>query len=99
MYNRLYNRPSLMEALSQWQSIAEDEGVSRGELAYRWLSYNSPLSSSHGDAIVIGASKLSQVSGSLANLKKGPLSDKAVKRIDEMWETIKHEAPVDNVHN
>jgi aflatoxin B1 aldehyde reductase len=32
----------------------------------------------------------------LAYLKKGPLSEKAVKAIDDIWEGIKHEAPVDN---
>lgn len=43
MYKGMYGKASLLEALGQWESIAKDEGISRAELAYRWVAYNSPL--------------------------------------------------------
>ena len=93
-----YSKPAYLEALSQWEQIAKDEGVSKADLAYRWVKYNSPLDAKHGDAIIIGASSAQQLKETLGSISKGPLSEKAVKAIDGVWETIKHEAPLDNYH-
>lgn len=49
-------------------------------------------------AIIIGASRLEQLKETLDSINAGPLSDNAVKRIDEVWKTIEHEAPLDNYH-
>ena len=96
MYAWLYSRPSYLEALAKWEQIAKEEGCSRADLAYRWVKYNSPLKPEHGDAIIIGASSTKQLTETLGSIGKGPLSEKAAKAIDELWESIKHEAPVDN---
>ena len=98
MYHGMYAKPSFLEALAQWESIAKDEGVSRAELAYRWVTYNSPLKREYGDGIIIGASSLQQLKETLASVNAGPLSEKAVKRIGEIWKMIEHEAPLDNYH-
>jgi len=98
MYGGMYGRPAYLDALEQWEKIAKDEGVTRADLAYRWVKYNSPLKKELGDAIIIGASSASQLKETLDTIKKGPLSTKATKAIDEIWETIKHEAPLDNYH-
>lgn len=98
MYNRLYAKPTLLEALEEWGQIANDEGISRAELAYRWVKYNSPLKPEYGDAIIVGASSLEQLEETLKGLKKGPLSEQATKRIDEIWKKVEAEAPLDNLH-
>lgn len=98
MYSGMYSKPAYLSALEQWEQIAKDEGVSRADLAYRWVKYNSPLKPEHGDAIIIGASSHKQLKETLDSINKGPLSDKAAKAIDGVWETIKHEAPLDNYH-
>ncbi|KAI7211347.1 Aldo/keto reductase [Hortaea werneckii] len=98
MYAGMYSKPSYLEALAQWEAIAKDEGISRAELAYRWVKYNSPLKPENGDAIIIGASSAQQLKETLGSINKGPLSDKAVKAIDGVWNTIKHEAPLDNYY-
>ena len=98
MYQDMYNKPSLLEVLAQWEEIAKEEGCSKGDLAYRWVKYNSPLKPENGDAIIIGASKFQQLEETLEGIAKGPLSDKAVQRIAGLWDTIKHEAPLDNYH-
>ncbi|TLD33448.1 hypothetical protein PspLS_01552 [Pyricularia sp. CBS 133598] len=97
MYNALYNKPSLVAALDTWGQIAEDEGVQRGELAYRWVVYHSQLRGELGDALILGASKPSQLEGSVEWVKKGPLSDGAAKKINALWDDVKAEAPVHNV--
>lgn len=96
LYNGLYNRPSYLEALDNWNAIAEKEGVSKAELAYRWIASHSHLKAELGDAIIFGASKLAQIDQTAAYLKKGPLSPEAVKKIEEIWTKIEPDAPVDN---
>jgi aflatoxin B1 aldehyde reductase len=99
MYRNLYAKPTYLDALSEWESIANDEGTSRAELAYRWVNYHSPLKAEHGDAIIFGASSSEQLVQTVQGLKRGPLKESTVKRIDEVWEKIKHEAPLDNYHS
>lgn len=98
MYRDLYAKPPYLEALAEWEKVAEEEGVSRAELAYRWVRFNSPLKEEFGDAIIIGASSVGQAEETIKGLAKGPLSEKACKGIDEVWETIKHAAPLDNIN-
>jgi len=75
-----------------------EEGVSKASLAYRWVKFNSPLKPEYGDAIILGAGGNEQLRQTLDTINQGPLSEKAVKAIDELWEGIKHEAPLDNYH-
>lgn len=96
MYRDMYMKESFLNALAKWEVIANEEGCSRAELAYRWVAYNSPLKKSHGDAIIVGASSKQQLEQTLKGLANGPLSDKACKGIDEIWESVKDEAPYDN---
>lgn len=98
LYHKFYNKPSLVEALSEWQSIAEEAGISKAALAYRWVRFNSILAAEHGDAIIIGSNRVEQLKQTLDALDQGPLEPNIVKRIDHVWETIKHEAPIDNYH-
>lgn len=97
MYSHLYARPSYLEALAVWEDIARAANISRAELAYRWVCFNSPLSRDKGDAMIIGASSVQQLEQNLVGLAKGPLDGKTARRIDEIWERIKHEAPLDNL--
>lgn len=98
MYKRLYAKPTLLDALDEWGQIANDEGITRAALAYRWVKYNSPLKPEHGDAIIIGASSVEQLEETLDALTKGPLSAQAVQRIEAIWEKVEAEAPLDNMH-
>ncbi|KAJ4411432.1 hypothetical protein N0V91_001216 [Didymella pomorum] len=95
MYSGMYDKPSLREGLKTWNQIAEKEGVAKAELAYRWVAHHSALTE-EGDGVIFGASKLSQIEQTAAGIKKGKLSQEAAKSIDELWESVKAEAPVDN---
>jgi len=99
IYNALYSKPSYLEALSKWEAVANEAGCSRAELAYRWVKYNSALSEKYGDGFIIGASSTDQLKETLRGLKNGPLGEKECTAIDEIWQSIKHDAPVDNFHS
>ncbi len=96
IYKSMYSRPSLVAALDVWEQIAQSEGISRSELAYRWVVYHSKLQAEFGDAIIIGSRKEDQLRETVSFVHKGPLSDAAAKRIDEIWETVKNESALDN---
>lgn len=98
MYKSMYCKSTYVNALAKWGAVAEAEGVTRAELAYRWVVFNPLLSKANGDGIVLGASSNEQLEQTLVSVAKGKLSEKALKAIDEIWESIKHEAPYDNVH-
>jgi len=99
MYRTLYVKPAFLEALEEWAAAAEEQGVSKAELAYRWVSYHSPLKPEQGDAIIFGARNLEQTKQTVEGLQRGPLKPAAVAAIDKIWEKIKHEAPLDNYNS
>ncbi|KAH8637757.1 hypothetical protein IG631_05527 [Alternaria alternata] len=94
MYNDMYNKPSLREGLKLWSAIAENEGVTKAELAYRWVAHHSALTDE--DGIIFSASSLDQLVQTVGSIRKGRLSAEAAESIDALWETVKAEAPMDN---
>ncbi|KAK3201137.1 hypothetical protein GRF29_213g1160603 [Pseudopithomyces chartarum] len=71
LYAKLYDNKGLRDGLEAWGKVAEEEGVSKAELAYRWVGYNSQLKSELGDAVLFGASRLEQVGETAGWLAKG----------------------------
>ncbi|KAJ1543711.1 hypothetical protein HK405_009100 [Cladochytrium tenue] len=99
LYRELYVKPKLLDALDSWAAISQDAGISRAELAYRWVRYHSALRAEQGDALIVGASTLDQLRETLAGLDKGPLSAEIVRRIDGVWDDVKDEAALDNFNS
>lgn len=87
-----------MQALAEWQAIAEEAGTSKAALAYRWVTYNSILKPEHGDGIILGASAVQQLEETLKSLEQGPLPESVVTKIDRIWKLVKDEAHVDTYH-
>ncbi|KAJ6457376.1 NADP-dependent oxidoreductase domain-containing protein [Mycena sanguinolenta] len=98
LYSSLYNKPAYYKVLDLWEEAAKAAGCSKAELAYRWVAFDSAVDPKYGDAIVFGASKLSQISETLAWLKRGSVGEASKAKIDEIWKLIEHEAPLDNYH-
>ncbi|MCJ1252103.1 hypothetical protein MMC30_009341, partial [Trapelia coarctata] len=98
LYRRLYDKPSLVAALEKWGSAAEEAGTTRAALAYRWVLYHSALEASCGDGMIIGASSVKQVQQTLDCVREGPIPKSVLPKIDEIWELVKEDAPVDNYH-
>lgn len=96
IYQGMYNKESYLEFLDEWSSIAEQENVSKAELAYRWLNHHSALKPECGDGIVFGATSLSQIRETCGYLKAGPLSEDAAKRINALWSTVREDSTINH---
>lgn len=97
MYQNLYSRDSFIHALETWQELADSEGISKVELAYRWIYYHSALDTDKGDVVILGASKVEQIGSTVDGLKRGPLKAETIKGIDKVWDDIKGDSKyVDN---
>ena len=98
LYHSLYYKPKMLEALEKWEAAASEAGTTKAALAYRWVMYNSAIKGELHDGLIIGASSVQQLEQTLGSLKEGPVPEKALKQIEEIWELVKDEAPVDNYH-
>ncbi|EXJ82863.1 hypothetical protein A1O3_06678 [Capronia epimyces CBS 606.96] len=96
MYRQMFGKPNYLDSLAAWAEIADQEGVSRAELAYRWVAWSSALNEECGDALILGCSSLDQMTQAVCGIEKGPLSDQAQSAIDALWAKVQHEALMDN---
>lgn len=96
LYSKLYDNAPMRAALLKWNEIAEKEGVSKAELAYRWVAYHSAIAGDEANGVIFGASSLAQVEGTAGALKKGKLSVEAARGIEGIWGDVRDVAPVDN---
>ncbi|KAI4159733.1 MAG: hypothetical protein LQ342_006348 [Letrouitia transgressa] len=95
LYQGMYNKPSLIEALRKFEEISFASGISKSSLANRWVRYHS-MASRESDIIIIGARTVEQLEGALFELDEGPLNEDLVKEIDALWDDIQADAPTDN---
>lgn len=91
LWNSMYNKPGLLEYLRKFGKLSEKTGLSRSELAGRWLRYHSELSGEKGDVLISGGRTKEQVEDILRGLEKGPLDDGVVKQLEEMYEEAKED--------
>ncbi|KAL4936590.1 hypothetical protein BDV06DRAFT_233294 [Aspergillus oleicola] len=99
LYHELYNKPTMLEGLKLWEAISKETGISKVELAYRWVIYNSILSGEHGDRVIFGARNLEQLKETLGVAKKGPLAPEVVAKIQKVWDLVEADAPLDNYND
>ena len=86
-----YDKPVMHEAVRTLYSYIKPLGLMLPEVSLRWLAYHSALG--EGDGIILGGSKISQLAGNLEGIAKGPLPEGVVEAIENMWRTVKTEAP------
>ncbi|KAL4781071.1 NADP-dependent oxidoreductase domain-containing protein [Aspergillus varians] len=99
LYHELYDKPRMLEGLKLWGAISNEAGISKVELAYRWVIHNSILNGEYGDRVVFGAATLGQLKETLGLAKKGPLGPEIVEKIEELWRLIEADAPLDNYND
>ena len=92
-YRDRYWKKSYFDAIDQVREICEKENIQMAEAAYRWLAFNSLMDSDKGDAIIIGASKISQMNQNIDALRKGPLPDSILEALDIAWSIAKPDSP------
>ncbi|KAI3152085.1 hypothetical protein CBS147325_1888 [Penicillium roqueforti] len=96
IYNALFNKPSMLEGLEKWEKISKEFGISKAELAYRWVVHNSDLKAELGDAVVVGSRNVEQLNQTLAASSKGPLDAEIVAQIEQVWKIVEADSPLDN---
>lgn len=81
------NSPEVATAMKAFVTGCKAQGLLPVEVASRWMAHHSSLNDK--DGIVLGASKLTQIGDTVANIRKGPLPANAVKLAEELWESVK----------
>ncbi|KAE8154944.1 NADP-dependent oxidoreductase domain-containing protein [Aspergillus avenaceus] len=94
----LFDNEAMLAGLDAWAHISAKWGISRPHLAYRWIVYHSALDGECGDGVVVGASRVDQIRGTVAALRDGPLPSAVVEEIDRVWETVRRVAVIDPVN-
>ena len=92
-YQGRYWKKSFFDALKIIQEACEEEGLTTIEATYRWLTYHSMLNGDRGDAILIGASKLSHLKQNMDSVKAGPLPETIVQAFEAAWTVTKGDSP------
>ncbi|KAI1778528.1 putative aldo/keto reductase [Hypoxylon cercidicola] len=84
---RRYDTEKHHEAIRFLDKVLEPYGISKPEVALRWLAFHSKLETQ--DAIIFGSSKMAQVKQNLEAIRKGPLPDDIVAALDEVSNIVK----------
>ncbi|KAH7393577.1 NADP-dependent oxidoreductase domain-containing protein [Cadophora sp. MPI-SDFR-AT-0126] len=88
----MFNKPSMINLLKEWNEIAAAAGLSKAGMAYRWVMYHSALKGELGDEMIIGASTSKQFEETVVEVEKGPLDVEVVAKIGALWEPVKADA-------
>ena len=78
-------------AVRKLQEVIDPLNLTLAEVSLRWLAYHSTLC--RGDGIILGGSNFDQIGSNVADIAKGPLDALVVEALDEMWISVRDEAP------
>lgn len=92
-YQKRYWKQSYFDAVEIIKKAAEKHGITIIEAVYRWLAYHSMLDEKRGDAIIIGASKLSHLVQNMEAVKAGPLPEDILGAFEDAWNTARPDSP------
>ena len=92
-YQKRYWKKSFFEAVDLIKNAAGKHGISSIEATYRWMVYHSMLNGERGDAVLIGASKLSHLIQNMETLKAGPLPEDVTSAFEDAWMIAKGDSP------
>lgn len=91
-YKGRYWLESNFKAVNIIREACVKENISMVEASFRWLAYHSCICFEKGDAILIGASRPSQLVQNIETFAGGPLPEALVKAYEEAWEVCKDDA-------
>ncbi len=92
-YRDRYWKESYFNALDIVKEQCEKEGIPLVEAAYRWLANHSYMKEECNDAILLGASKISQMGQNIEAVKKGVLPQSILDAYDAAWCAAKDDSP------
>lgn len=88
-YTGDYFHDDLFAAAETVRVQARRYGISGHAAALRWTTWHSQLAAEHGDAVIVGASRLGQLEENLDILEQGPLPEPLVKVLDKVWDDVR----------
>lgn len=88
MYLDRYWHPAYFDAVEELRSLAAQSGRSLISLSLNWLLHHSPTA-----VVLLGASRLDQLTANLDAAEEGPLPADVVKRCDDIWLTVRGPQP------
>jgi len=92
-YRGRYWKKSSFDALEVIQAACARAGITSVEGTYRYLAFHSMLRGDRGDAILIGASRLSHLRQNMAAVKGGPLPAEVVAAFEQAWDIARGDSP------
>lgn len=92
-YRKRYWKKTYFDAVDEIRKACEQENIPMVEAAYRWLSNHSMLNASVGDGILLGASRVEQMTQNMAATKEGPLPQSIINAMDDAWEIARPDSP------
>lgn len=84
-----YFHDPLFAAAEIVRQQARKYGISGHAAALRWTTWHSQLGAEYGDAVIVGASKLSQLKENMDILEQGPLPESLVETLNGVWEDVR----------
>ena len=93
-YRKRYWKQSYFDAVDEIRKVCDMEGIPMVEAAYRWLCNHSCLDATKGDGILLGASRLEQMTQNITAAQKGSLPQSILDAMDAAWEIAKPDSPV-----
>ena len=91
MYLKRYWHDPYFEAVSEFEQIAKEGGISMVQLALAWL-----LQQKQAHCIILGASRLDQLEQNLAALETDALSPEQLAACDQVWRKLRGPTPFYN---
>ncbi|KZS90075.1 Aldo/keto reductase [Sistotremastrum niveocremeum HHB9708] len=88
-YRLRYWNDQYFKALDVISASAKEHNLTIAETALRWINHHSFLKREYGDAIIIGASRLTHIEENLLDFEKGPLPEPVLRAIDDAWDIVK----------
>lgn len=92
-YRKRYWKQSYFDAVDAIKQACDAEGIPMVEAAYRWLCYHSMMDTALDDGILLGASRLEQMTQNMAAAHKGELPQSILDAMDAAWEIAKPDSP------
>ena len=89
LYPDRYWKEDYFQVLDVFLKTCDQENISPTDAAIRWLANHSMLSAEQGDAIVLGASKLSQLDDNLNACAQGSIPDSISNVLDQGWDVVR----------
>ena len=82
-YSRFWQKVNF-EVVEQLGRLADDAGISLGELSFRWLTSHPFV-----DAVIMGVSKIEHLESNLKSIEARDLGEGMLKACDELWQRIR----------